>query len=184
MHRRPGQRLRNARLWVVALALLVAGVMTWQGATAIHERSVAKRIDRFMPEIESNARRTGLDVSLIRAVIREESGGRPDAVSNQEAYGLMQVRADAETDALRLLKIPRGDLFDPAYNILIGTTYLDHLDRRFDGNPYFVMAAYHMGPTRVQAILKDHPGLTGEQLIEHYSNPTTRAYVRKVLAKK
>lgn len=175
---------RPKRLALVVLTAVLVALLTWKEADVLHERTIQKRIDRFAPQIEANARRTGLGASFIRAVIREESGGDPGAVSNKEAYGLMQVREDAEADALKTLKIPRGDLFDPSYNILIGTTYLQRLHERFDNDPYLVMAAYHMGPTRVQAIRKENPGITGETLVEKFANPTTRAYVRKVLTKK
>ena len=169
------------RLILVLLLTILVALLTWKEAEVIHERSIQKRIDRYMPQIEANARRTGLEVSFIRSVIREESGGDPKAVSNKEAYGLMQVREDAETDALKILKIPRGDLFDPSYNILIGTTYLQRLFDRFNGDPHLVVAAYHMGPTRVQTLRKENPGITGKQLVDQFANPTTRAYVRKVL---
>ena len=51
-----------------------------------------------------------------------------------------------------------------------------------DGDLRLVLAAYHMGPTRVSKILRDHPGLESEELIERHANRTTRRYVRKVLA--
>ena len=58
---------------------------------------------------------------------------------------------------------------------------LDHLADRFDGDLHLVLAAYHMGPTRVGRVLGDNPGITGEQLVEQHANPTTRRYVRRVI---
>ena len=118
---------------------------------------------------------------LIRRIILAESGGDAVAISAKSAKGLMQITPLAETDALSRLTIPKGDLYDPEYNILVGTTYLEHLHERFHGDVHLVVAAYHMGPTKVQSLLDQHPGLTGTELVDEFAKSATRAYVRKIL---
>jgi len=94
----------------------------------------------------------------------------------------MQILPGAETDVLKRLKRPdRGDLFDPEYNMLIGTTYLRMLTDRFGGDAYLVLGAYHMGPTRVARFLAANPGISGKNLVAHFAGPATRAYCARIL---
>lgn len=119
---------------------------------------------------------------FVHKVVLAESSGRAWVVSSANAKGLMQIRPDAETDALRKLgRTERGDLFDPEYNLLIGTTYLRMLTDRFGGDAYLVLAAYHMGPTRVSAHLARNPGISGKNLVARFAGPATRAYCAKIL---
>jgi len=174
---------KNRKRALLALLGLVLGVWVgWKLLWFEHERSIEFRLKSLETIIQRHATRTGLDAEFIRAVIRCESGGRAKAVSKKNALGLMQVMDDAESDALRILKAEKGDLFDPEYNILIGTTYLKWLHDRFDGDDRLALAAYHMGAKRVRQIQADNPGISGEQLVNKFANPTTRAYVNKVFA--
>lgn len=137
----------------------------------------------LQPLIEQNAMRTGLSPTLIRDVIRAESGGDPKAVSKVGAKGLMQILPAAEQDAIRRLNLPadlKGDLFDPTYNLLIGTTYLQHMVERFDGDTYLAVAAYHMGPTRIKKLQREHPHMSGREIVAKFAGPQTRAYVKRV----
>lgn len=61
---------------------------------SVEERSRAvapARAQRFAPLIEANARATGLDAALVKAVIAVESAFDPRAMSGRGAIGLMQV---------------------------------------------------------------------------------------------
>ncbi len=135
------------------------------------------------PLIRDNARRQGLDPALIRSVILAESSGNAAAVSPKGARGLMQVMPLTHDDVLQRTNWPRGDLFDPAYNVRVGTYYLRHLADRFDRDPTLTIAAYHMGPGNLRQLQKEHPDLPPVELIDRYANPTTRDYVRRVLGK-
>ena len=172
---------RLSFLAIGTLILLVLGIISWRSALVVHENGIETRLDQYDQLIWKHAERSALPSELIKAVIRAESGGDPSAVSTHKAKGLMQIRALAEKDALERLKVEKGDLFDPDYNILIGTTYLKILHDRFKGDYALVLAAYHLGPTRVRKMTKAHPDLSGTQLVEQHVNPSTRAYVHKVL---
>lgn len=94
------------------------------------------------PLIERASSETGLPVALIDAVIRTESGYRPQAVSRAGAIGLMQLMpATARSVGVR-------DAYDPAQNILGGARYLKKMFERF-GNLRFAIAAYNAGPGAV-----------------------------------
>ena len=198
MARRRSRRGRRSRKWIVygrawlrtrrsavpiaagaallALTLLAGGL--WPSGAGDRPAPLTNRPDL----IAAHAERTGLSRRLIAAVIEAESSGDPHAVSSAGARGLMQIRPAAEQDALGVLgREKRGDLFDPSYNVLIGTTYLAHLHKRFDGDTRLMLAAYHMGPTRVARLRREHPDLDSEALVERFAGPATKAYVTKVL---
>lgn len=95
------------------------------------------------------SREYGVDPLLVWAVMREESGFLPTAVSSSGARGLMQLLpSTARWIAEEKLGIPyREDLlFDPDYNIRLGTWYLHYLLGQFGGNMAWAVAAYNGGP--------------------------------------
>ena len=129
-----------------------------------------------------SARRANLPPVFVDKVVLAESTRDPLAVSRVNAKGLMQIMPAAEIDVLKKLGLAeRGDLFDPEYNLLIGTTYLRILTDRFDGDAYLVLAGYHMGPTRVARYLAANPGISGKNLVKQFAGPRTRAYCAKIL---
>ena len=132
--------------------------------------------------IARHAQKTGLDEALVRSMITHESGGDPQARSNKAARGLMQITAITERDVLNRNKdMVAGDLFDPEYNVHVGTTYLAYLLERFDGDRTLAVAAYHMGPTAVRRAMNDDPDLAPIDLVQKHGGPQTRAYTAKVL---
>lgn len=93
--------------------------------------------------IENAALETGLQPELIRAVIQQESGGDPNAVSPKGASGLMQLMHDtAQTLGVK-------EVFDPAENVMAGSRYLKMLLDRF-GDLSLALAAYNAGPANVE----------------------------------
>jgi len=85
----------------------------------------------------------GVDQSLIRAVMRHESGFNTQAVSPKGAQGLMQLMPG--TAALMGVRDP----LDPEQNIAGGVGYLRHCLDRFQNNVSLAVAAYNAGPEAV-----------------------------------
>lgn len=89
--------------------------------------------------VDRHAQRTNLDPELIRAVIHQESGGNPRAVSSKGAQGIGQLMpATAKRFGVT-------DPFDPEQNIRGATDYLKFLSDRFGGNRDLVLAGYNAG---------------------------------------
>ncbi len=108
------------------------------------------------------AKDTGVNVDLLKAVARVESGFDPRAVSQAGAKGLMQLMPATA----RHLGVT--DVFDPAESIEAGASYLAGLLNRFHGDLVRALAAYNAGP---DAVVR-HDGLP--------PFAETRAYVRRV----
>ena len=85
----------------------------------------------------------GVDPSLVRAVMRHESGFNATAVSPKGAQGLMQLMPG--TAALMGVKNP----LDPEQNIAGGVGYLRNCLDRFQHNVPLAVAAYNAGPEAV-----------------------------------
>ncbi len=133
-------------------------VYVFRGSTRVYPQPVVYGQTRFYPPtpawqrpagpyletlIQKYASRYGVDPSLVRAVMRNESGFNANAVSPKGAQGLMQLMPG--TAALMGVNNP----FDPEQNIAGGVGYLRHCLDCFDHNVPLAVAAYNAGPGRV-----------------------------------
>jgi len=95
--------------------------------------------------------------AFVHAIVRQESSFIPDAVSSASARGLMQLMpATAQHVAKQLgLKHSHDKLIsDPAYNVRLGSYFLQDLVDRYGGSYVLATAAYNGGPGRVAAWLR------------------------------
>lgn len=99
--------------------------------------------DQLDPLVQTAAQNAGVDVRLVRAVIDQESAGRPCALSAKGAEGLMQLMpATAE-------EFDVEDPFDPQQNVEAGAKLLKSLLERYKNDPTLALSAYNAGPERV-----------------------------------
>jgi Rod binding domain-containing protein len=85
----------------------------------------------------------GVDSNLIAAVILQESGGNPRAISPKGAKGLMQLM----DSTAREMGVQQA--FNPQQNILAGTKYLSQMLERYSGDEALALASYNAGPAAV-----------------------------------
>jgi soluble lytic murein transglycosylase-like protein len=95
------------------------------------------------PMIMDAARVQELQPKLLRAVIEQESGYRPCAVSRKGAQGLMQLMPSTAEDLG--VKNP----FDPKLNIAGGAKFLKILLEKYRGDLARALGAYNAGPATV-----------------------------------
>lgn len=137
---------------------------------------------RWSVEIQQASQETGVDPSLIEAVMSVESGGEIGKPSAKGALGLMQLMPDTA----RELGV---DPTKPEQNVLGGAKYLAKMLKRYGGNEEKALAAYNAGPGTVdQAITKS--GKNGDwkasmkqvQSAENYKQ--TSKYLKKTISER
>jgi soluble lytic murein transglycosylase-like protein len=94
--------------------------------------------------IQAEAKKHGVDASLVSAVIRAESNYEPRALSRKGARGLMQLMPATAK------RLDVNKPFDPAANVAGGVRYLKELAERFHHRPELVLAAYNAGERAVE----------------------------------
>ncbi|MDY7098023.1 MAG: lytic transglycosylase domain-containing protein [Pseudomonadota bacterium] len=115
-----------------------------EAVLALRPRSYTTVFDQT---ISTAARTHQVDPLLLHAVIKQESGYRPQATSHAGARGLMQVMPGTG----RMLGVrDAGKLYDPGTNVDAGAKLLSQLWQRFDGNLDLVLAAYNAGEGAVR----------------------------------
>ena len=125
--------------------------------------------------IVREARAQGLEPHLVAAVIEVESAGRPQAVSQVGALGLMQLLPETGRELAHKHGVPwsgPATLFDPAINVKLGAAYLRELTNRY-GDVSIALAAYNWGPGVIDQRLRD-----GDTLPSEYIDSVMRAFVR------
>ncbi len=99
--------------------------------------------DTVAPFVLGAAQRENLDPKLVTAVIQQESGFRPCAISDKGAQGLMQIMPDTAD------RFSVKDPFDAKQNVDAGAKYLKELITKYSGNLALALSAYNAGPETV-----------------------------------
>ena len=147
-----------------------------------------ERALRYRETVEAQARRFGLEPSLVFAVIHTESHFNPKARSSAPAYGLMQlVPTSGGREAYRYLYqedkvLPPSYFYVPAQNIELGCAYLEYLRRRVfrrleDDQKalYCMVAAYNTGAGNVSRAFTGKR-VVGPAIVEIEKLPADRLY--------
>lgn len=114
--------------------------------------------------ISDISKKHGVNEKLVKALIKQESGFNPNAVSKAGAAGLMQLMP-ATAKSLGVT-----DIKDPVQNVDGGVRYLKSMMKKYNGNLILALAAYNAGPGAVDK----HGG------VPPYKE--TQNYVKNILA--
>jgi soluble lytic murein transglycosylase len=120
----------------------------------------------FANTILEESERYGYDWELILAIIITESQFDPWAKSHKGARGLMQVMPDTAkwlSPQLGLEYEGFRSLYDPEYNIKLGTCYLYMMHQKY-GDIEKAIAAYNRGPKGLARYTKGGRGLPSRYL--------------------
>ncbi len=176
-------KLRLSAATLTALALLA--VLPIDEATALAQEpnpppAPSAVTHPYAPHVADAARRFGIPIAWIWAVMRVESGGNARAVSRAGAMGLMQIMPGTWAQ----LRVRHGlgtDPFDVRDNIMAGAAYLREMHDRY-GNASAMLAAYNAGPGRYDDHLSRGRPLPAETVayLARLGSVTGTASVRNV----
>ena len=143
-----------------------------------------------MGAITGSVKLSNRDLALAYAVARQESTFRIDARSPAGALGLMQLLPGTAKEVAKRVGLPyrRAKLYrDPAYNVRLGTAYLEEWQARLGGSVPLALVAYNAGPTRARNWSRDYGNPAAMSLdraidwIENIPFKETRNYVQRVM---
>ena len=144
---------------IIPPTLFISAVLTLNGiATAIDHPELYNKIE---PKVVSNiqidvkgisnemiddiATRSGVDPNIVKAIIKEESNGNPDAIGDGgESIGLMQIQPKHHKKRMEELGVV--SLFDPQENVIVGCNILAELYDKY-GNYEDALSVYNSGNT-------------------------------------
>lgn len=128
---------------------------------------------------------------LVHAIIKQESGFAPTAISKVGALGFMQLMpSTAELVAKEVgIKYSKYKLArDIKYNVQLGSFYIKKLIDMFDGSEMLAIASYNAGPNATKRWINEFydPRLTNDidkvvDWIELITYSETRNYVQRIM---
>lgn len=137
----------------------------------------------YIELVRPEARRAGIPAALALALIKQESGFDPGAVSRVGARGLMQLMPATGAEQARkegFKGFHADSLFVPAVNIRLGVAYLRDVLKRHDGNIDWALAHYNAGPTALARWMPRLENRPAEEAVEDIGYAETREYVKRV----
>jgi soluble lytic murein transglycosylase len=138
----------------------------------------------YRADLERFSKKNGLDVFLVAALIRQESEFDPKVVSYANARGLTQILPSTGRELSRRLKLQPysvAKLFQPSYNLQLGTYYLQSLTEQTGGRIEAALAAYNAGLSRARSWLGWGDFQEPAEFIETVPFYQTRSYIQTVL---
>jgi soluble lytic murein transglycosylase len=120
---------------------------------------------------------------LIYAVMRQESGFDPDAISPARAVGLLQLLPETAKTVAAGASLSTDDarLTSPPHNIALGSLYLRELIDKFHGAVPLALGAYNGGPEAIARWIGRSQGTEIDVFVEKIPFVETRGYVARVM---
>lgn len=178
----------------VEAAMLVDAIRGYgqQDTSMRAARSAATRglilVERAYPARTTPEVQDAPEPALVLAITRQESGFDPGVRSGADARGMMQLLPSTAKIVARKIGVgfSPARLYEPDYNMTLGSAYLGELVNRFSGSYIMASAGYNAGPgrpTQWSSFCGDPRGGSTDPLdfIECIPFTETRNYVMRVL---
>ena len=173
--RKKGKNLIVILVIVILLALFCAEPIKQQITKSVYKKEYSEYVTKY-------AEQYGVEENLIYALIKAESNFNPDAVSHQNAKGLMQLMQSTAEDLAKKSKIDLNNenILEPEVNIQLGTQYIASLLNKYDCVEV-ALAAYNAGSGNVDKWISAGKIKADGSDIENIPYKETNTYVRKIM---
>lgn len=138
----------------------------------------------FLSIVERFAADNQLPVTLLLAMIRQESAFDVEARSWAGARGLMQVMPATARELAQRLGLPysKERLNDPSYSVQLGSRYFRQVLDMFEGNVELALAGYNAGPYRIRKLVRNAgSNLEVDTFLEGLKIEESKTYVKRVV---
>ncbi len=151
------QEIDRLRKLSNAQAEIVAYHQAW-ATTAVSHLELIRKYNipyRYLEILVEVSKEHDLNLEFMVGLMQVESSFKQNAVSNMNAYGLMQVRLSTAQELDPTIE-SFWQLYNPKRNIRLGSEYFRKLLDRYDGDYRMAALAYNRGPTRLDSELSDN----------------------------
>ena len=179
MKKKQRRRGKNGFIIVLVITILLvvfcAEPIKNRITKAIYKKEYSEYVTKY-------ASQYGVEENLIYALIKAESNFDPNAVSHQNAKGLMQLMQSTAQDLAKKSKIELNNenILDPDVNIQLGTQYIASLLNKYDCVEV-ALAAYNAGSGNVDKWISSGKIKADGSDIENIPYKETNTYVRKIM---
>jgi len=147
---------------VTQSAPMPVSVVSDKSVSAMLGKDNATKYDAL---IAAAAQKNGLDASVLKAQIWQESKFNPNAKNSIGAGGLMQIMPKTAPD----LGLSQSDRFDPEKSINAGAKYMGQLMKRYNGDIELALSAYNAGMGTIDKALKQGRRTANNKENAHYA---------------
>lgn len=119
---------------------------------------------------------------ILLSLIRKESRFNPNAISSVGAKGLMQLMPDTAVYIANLsgIKYNEKEIFDPEYNISLGSKYYNYIKTNHHNNDLYVIASYNGGHGAVSKWINNFGTNNLDEFVEKIPYQETKEYVKQI----
>lgn len=167
---------RKVKVIFIFLVVLIVSV-------CIKSRIVEKILYpiKYSNYVEEYSEYYNLDKYLVYSVIKTESKFNPNARSNKDAKGLMQITDKTANWAAKSIGLDNVSIYDPETNIRMGTWYLNRLSMEFKNDLNLMITAYNGGSGNVRKWLNSSKYSDDGESLEKIPFRETSNYTKKVI---
>lgn len=177
MNKKVRKRLRKLLIFLIIFILISIAAVTInkQMTKILYKKEYSEYVSKYAEEY-------GVEEELIYAIIKAESNFNPNAVSHQNAKGLMQLMDSTAQEIARKsqIELTGENILDPDININLGTQYIATLLDKYECMEV-ALAAYNAGSGNVDKWIKNGVIKADGSDIENIPYKETNTYVRKIM---
>ena len=173
------KRKNTKRFFMIAVIIIVFIILLSSSKDQMMKITYKKDYSEYVSKYSEEY---NVEEDLIYAIIKAESNFDPNAQSNKDAQGLMQLMySTAEEIANKInINLTEDNILDPDININLGTNYISSLLNKYECVE-IALAAYNAGSGNVDKWIENGVIQSDGSDIENIPYKETNTYVRKVM---